>query len=170
MLRALQWLLVNDNYYRNVSIDPDTLSMLPEDGGLTDLRSVTVQSTVDDQELPSAEDLNPYDAHLSRTFDPNTVQRLTEKETVRQSVQDRHSAHPSTAPPTLFWPPCGGTPINEFYTEGHISCAFPTLFPTGAADFIAPRPCAVTVGNYFKHLMIRSVCQAPSLSLLCPEH
>ncbi len=81
MLRALWWLLVNTKYYRNVCIDPDTLSMLPEDGDLTDLNSVTVQSTADDQELPSAEDLKPYDAHLSRTFVPNTVQRLTEQET-----------------------------------------------------------------------------------------
>ncbi len=76
MLRALRWLLVNTKYYRNVRIDRDTLSMLPEDGDLTDLNSVTVQSTADDQELP-----NPYDAHLSRTFVPNTVQRLTEQET-----------------------------------------------------------------------------------------
>ncbi len=154
MLRALQWSLVNNKYYRNVRINPDTLSMLPEDGNLTDLRSVTVQSTADDQELPSAEDLNPYDAHLSRSFVPNTVQWLTEQETIRQSVQDQHSVRPSIAPPTLSWPPSGSTPINEFNTEGYISCAFPTLFPTGAADFIAPRLCAVTVGNYFKHLMM----------------
>ena len=46
-----------------------------------------------------------------------------------------------------------GHPINEFNTEGYISCAFPTLFPTGAADFVAPQPTAVTIGNYFKHLL-----------------
>ncbi len=34
-----------------------------------------------------------------------------------------------------------------------MSCAFPTLFPTGAGNFLAPRERAVTVGNYFKHLM-----------------
>ena len=34
-----------------------------------------------------------------------------------------------------------------------MSCAFPSLFPTGAADFVAPRPRTVTIGNYFKHLM-----------------
>ena len=32
--------------------------------------------------------------------------------------------------------------------------AFPTLFPTGAANFQAARPLAVTIGNYFKHLMM----------------
>ena len=33
-------------------------------------------------------------------------------------------------------------------------CAFPTLFLTGAADFFAPRPRSITIGNYFKHLMM----------------
>ena len=50
--------------------------------------------------------------------------------------------------------PSSGTPINGFNTEGYISCAFPTLFPTGAPDFVAPRPNAVTVSNYFKHLLM----------------
>ena len=60
--------------------------------------------------------------------------------------------------PTVPWPPSSGTPINEFNTEGYISCAFPTLFPTlfptGAADFVAPQPNVVTIGNYFKHLLM----------------
>ena len=30
----------------------------------------------------------------------------------------------------------GGAPINEFTTEGYFSMAFPTLFSTGAADFL----------------------------------
>ena len=58
------------------------------------------------------------------------------------------------SPPTVSWPPSGLIPINEFNTEGYISCAFPTLFPTGAADFVAPCPLAVIVGNYFKHLLL----------------
>ena len=53
----------------------------------------------------------------------------------------------------MSWPPSGATPINELNTEGYISCAFPT-FPTGAADFVAPLPLTVTVGNYFKHLLM----------------
>ena len=53
-----------------------------------------------------------------------------------------------------MWPTAGAAPINEFNTEGYISCAFPTLYPTGAADLLAPRTRIVTVGNYFKHLML----------------
>ena len=85
------------------------------------------------------------------TFVPSTAQTLTEKETIRQSINDQQPHLPSQ---TVPWPPSSGTPINEFITEGYISRAFPTLFPTGAADFVAPRPNAVTVGNYFKHLLI----------------
>ena len=81
--------------------------------------------------------MDPYDAHLPGSFFPSTAQRLTEQETVRQSVQERQADQP-VAPPTVSWPPSGGTPINEFNTEGYISCAFPILFPTGAADFVLP--------------------------------
>ena len=65
----------------------------------------------------------------------------------------RHSGlwQPHQPHPTVPWPPSSGTPINKFNTEGYISCAFPTLFPAGAADFVAPRPNAVTI---FKHLLM----------------
>ena len=79
-----------------------------------------------------------------------TEEERAEQEAIRQSVQERQSNLPST----VAWPPAGETPINEFKTEGYISCAFPTLFPTGAADFVAPRACAVTIGNYLKHLLM----------------
>ena len=54
----------------------------------------------------------------------------------------------------LNWPSTGANPINEFTTEGYISCAFPTLLPNGIADFLAPRQRMVTIGNYFKYLML----------------
>ena len=47
--------------------------------------------------------------------------------------QSSSSRSPSSA--TLMWPSIGGMPINEFTTEDYFTCAFPTLFPTGAADF-----------------------------------
>ena len=50
VLRALQWLLANNIYYRNIRIDPDALALLPEYGDLTSLRSVTVETN--DQEIP----------------------------------------------------------------------------------------------------------------------
>ena len=154
VLHALQWLLANNRYYLNVRINVDALALLPEDGNLNGLHSITLNSTIDDPEPLSAQNEDPYDAHLSASFVPSTTKRMTEQETVRQSVQERQPHQQQVAPPTVSWPPSGATPINEFNTEGYISCAFPTLFPTGAADFVAPRPLAVTVGNYFKHLLM----------------
>ena len=95
MLRALQWLLTNNIYYRNVHIDPDALALLLEDGDLTGLCSTTLESSADEEELPSPQDVDPYDAHLARTFVPNTAQRLTEQETIRQSINEQQPHLPS---------------------------------------------------------------------------
>ena len=59
VLLALQWLLGNNQYYRNVCINPDALALLPEDENLTGLNSVTLDSAADDQEPPSSQDLDP---------------------------------------------------------------------------------------------------------------
>ena len=80
---------------------------------------------------------------------------ITEQETVVKSVEERQSScSASPSPDTLTWPTVGGMPVNEFTTEGYISCAFPTLFPTGAADFSGQQQITVTIGNYLKHLMM----------------
>ena len=50
VLRALQWLVANNIYYRNVHIDPSALALLPEDD-LSGLHSMTVDSPSDDSEL-----------------------------------------------------------------------------------------------------------------------
>ena len=157
VLCALQWLIGN-NYYRSVNIDSDTLAQPPEDGDITGLCSVTLDTPDEEEEPPATQDEDPYDAHLSGTFIPSVARRMTEWETVRQSMHDRKSGH-STATPTVAWPPCGN--LIEFNTEGYISCAFPTLFPTGAAVFVAPRQCEVTAGYYFKHLMMYQDARHP---------
>ena len=46
---ALQWLLANNRYYLNVRINVDALALLPEDGNLNRLHSITLDSTIDDQ-------------------------------------------------------------------------------------------------------------------------
>uniref|UniRef100_A0A1X7VMZ5 Uncharacterized protein n=1 Tax=Amphimedon queenslandica TaxID=400682 RepID=A0A1X7VMZ5_AMPQE len=144
---ALTWLLANNIYYRSigVSVDQNTLASLPEDGDLTDLRTV--------QPAESQGEVTPDDVsteeHYSSSFVPNAAPPATERETIEQAVQSLGQPQSSH----LMWPSIGGTPINEFQTEGYFSMAFPTLFPTGAADFNGIRMNSVTVGNYFTHLM-----------------
>ena len=101
VLRALQWLVANNKYYHSVRINPDALAMLPEDGDLSGLHSVTLGSTDDETGSPSLQDKDedPYSTHLQGSFVPSTTQRMTEQETVRQSVQERQSFHQPVAPP-----------------------------------------------------------------------
>ena len=77
--RALQWLITNNKYYRalNVRIDANALVQLPQDGNLSQLTSVTVESTDTDSLTTSsqstvtppttdatADDSGPYDGHM----------------------------------------------------------------------------------------------------------
>ena len=144
VLRALQWLKEHSKYYHHIKIDHDALSQLPADGELAGLCAVDDVVFNEEEEMHVDEE----DPHDVGTFIPAVARKLTEKETVRKSVIERQC--PEQVVP---WPSVGEVPVNEFTTEGYISCAFPTLFPTGAGDFLAPRQRVVTVGHYFTHLM-----------------
>ncbi len=143
VLRALQWLKTNNIYYKDVKIDMDKQRQLPEDGDLTGLSTVMMEMSINEDTTTEQED--PHAANLTTSFIPITNQKLkgTEKEKIRKSVENRH----------LPWPSSSDVPLNEFTTEGYMSCAFPTLFPTERADFVSPRRRTVTIGNYFTHLM-----------------
>ena len=142
---ALTWLLENNRYYRAnaVHLNEEALQQLPPNGNLTDIRSFHLGDTASEQHE------SPYGAHLSTSFVPNATQQRTEQETVQQSLQDLQSGSSHT----LLWPTIGGAPINEFTTEGYFSMAFPTLFPTGAVDFLGQRCNQVTIGNHFTHFL-----------------
>lgn len=78
-----------------------------------------------------------------------------EQEVVRQSVERTQALSSSSrSPPVVMWPKSGTMPVNEFHTEGYMTCAFPTLFPTDAGDFTAPRERQVTVGICFKYVFL----------------
>lgn len=97
-------------------------------------------------EFPDHDVVDSHNATLSRILIPGLYRTLNEHQTIQQSLQQ--------SSPILTWPRTTQSPINEFTTEGHFTCAFPVLFPTGAADCLAPRMHSITIGNYFKHLLI----------------
>ena len=152
---ALQWLMENNLYYQHISLDDHALALLPENGNLPGLPSIVQDpSQAELMEGEQGDSLHTDDPHFTQTFVPINHQKVTEEEAVKQTVDERQQLPTSSNPRhVLMWPPCEDTPVNEFSTEGYFTCAFPTLFPTGAADFAAPRPREVTIGNYFKHLM-----------------
>lgn len=127
--------------YNDVTIDSNTLEMLPIDDQLTNLSSVSVSS-----ELSSEKD--DHDPYLQSTFVCTSARTFTEQETIQQSIFD-----PQSSQQHVDWP-ASGSPIIEFTTEGYICSAFPTLSAQGSADFLALRQRMVTIASYFKHLML----------------
>ena len=152
MLSTLQWLEANNRYYQDVNIDHSVLARLPIDGKLsTHLPTASIASSNEQDVLPPVLDCddNPASDHLGSTFVPMPSVRMTEQLVIEQSVLQ-------TTPtvPTVSWPSMSSTAINEFTTEGYMSCTFPTFFPTGAADFLTPRHKSVSIANYFKHMLL----------------
>ena len=149
VLRALLWLKQHNKFYHNIEVDHAAVRQLPTDGDLTGL--CTVEQTIFDDQQDLEQPVNDENPNDIGTFVPIAARKITEQESIKNSILERLS---STCKKTVPWPSRGASSVNEFTTEGYISCAFPTLLPTGAGDFVAPRQRAVTIGNYFKHLMM----------------
>ena len=72
-----------------MSIDHDVLGLLPDDGHLSGLVTMAVES--DELEPPAAhQDIPPQDTPLASTFIPMPTTGRTEQQTIRQSVQQHH--------------------------------------------------------------------------------
>ena len=91
VLRALEWLVANNTYYRHITINA---AQLPEDGDLSGLCTVTVVASSEDLE-PSEDDEDPYFADLTRSFVPSAPRRVTEIEAVRHNVHQQDRNQPS---------------------------------------------------------------------------
>ena len=74
-----------------MSIDHDVLGLLPDDGHLSGLVTMAVES--DELEPPAAhQDIPPQDTPLASTFIPMPTTGRTEQQTIRQSVQQHPCA------------------------------------------------------------------------------
>ena len=130
---ALTWLLQNSRYYiaNAIPLNEEALQQLPQDGNVNNItalhlgESSSVQSDLCDDQ---------YRAHLTAT------QQRTEKAAVSSRPAEWIISHPHGA---YYWRS----------SVHHFSMAFPTLFPSGAADFLGERCNQVTIGNYFTHLL-----------------
>uniref|UniRef100_A0A1X7T4J9 DUF6570 domain-containing protein n=1 Tax=Amphimedon queenslandica TaxID=400682 RepID=A0A1X7T4J9_AMPQE len=129
---ALTWLIANNVYYQKIgiSLDQDTLAMLPKDGNPSNLH--TVQPAESQGVTASNDTSTTEEEEVYLSFVPNAAPPATQRETIEQAVQLLGQSQPSH----LTWLSIGGTPINEFLAEVYFSMAFPTLVPTGAADLI----------------------------------
>ena len=73
---------------------------------------MTVTST--EVGYPAQDGEDPYSAHLGSTFIPLPVRGMTEQQAIQHSID--HTQHVNL-PSTI------GSAVNEFTTEGYISCA-----------------------------------------------
>ena len=142
VLDAFIWLKPNNTYFHSISLNHVALAQLPEDGNFTNFSTVRVENQPCDDGNGEPSD-DPYNAFLPGSFVRVAHTRETEQNMVRLALLQSHC--PSQPLP---WPQVSGAAVNEFQTEGYMSLAFPTLFPTGSADFSAPRLHSLTIGYY----------------------
>ena len=131
---ALLWLKSHNVYYHNIAIDESVLSQLPLDGDIANVPTI-VDEAITHENQSTQEDSN--EELLAGTFVPMLPRQTTEEEMIRQSIDRTH----------VSWPHINQTPLNEFRTEGYMSLAFPTLYPTGMGHNIL-HPC-----NYIKDMV-----------------
>lgn len=167
VLRLLRFLKEHNPYYSHIVIRPPGDVDLPEDGDILD-RLPQVVCPTEPGELPVPEPLDAVNDSLDVTADalgitftpdelaqeqnlfvPGVAPGPSELDAVCIAMRDR-SLNKTIGP--LPWPSTG-PPLSEYSTEGLFSMAFPTLFPTGDADFTQPRRKKLDLHEWVKHLI-----------------
>ncbi|KAG4268366.1 hypothetical protein FPRO04_12472 [Fusarium proliferatum] len=158
----LEFLRANHPGYREIVINEEHLSQLPQDGDVTDqlitelIDPVEIEEFLQDDIDEVSGDLNLWDAAAV----PNFIAQERDLTYLRTRLQGGHQTTDlplESAPghePQLEMPHIRSTPLNEFNrSQALLSLAFPTLFPTGEGDFVEPRQRSVTYSDYIERLM-----------------
>ncbi|KAM4067942.1 ATP-dependent DNA helicase PIF1 [Hirsutella rhossiliensis] len=150
----LEHLQLNHPGYRDIFIDAERLSRLPNDGDVVD-QMLTEEVDVPEGVLaeqypiehPDPEAVENADAAGIDDYDaaavPNFIAAQADLERLRAQLEDHEPVPPEQIPlrqAHIEMPNIRSTPLNEFNrSQPLLSLAFPTLYPTGQADFVAPR-------------------------------
>ncbi|PWI63922.1 hypothetical protein PCL_03007 [Purpureocillium lilacinum] len=156
-----QWLdFLCDNHpgYRDITVCPNRMSALPEDGDVLD-QLATVE--VNDPLAANLGDIDNTDIEadeVDQSAVPDLLPEDTEMEALHSHVLGEERDEPLPARPAtqhqLEMPDIRRTPINEFnQSQPLLSLAFPTLFPCGQADFIEPRLRPIKYADYIQHAL-----------------
>ncbi|XP_052129235.1 uncharacterized protein LOC113212961 [Frankliniella occidentalis] len=164
---ALVWLRENNPHYANIDLNEDNLALLPEDGdAFSEVQGYDYEEPDDPPAFnssPPPESATTGSQEVASRQDDAEV--LVENAGVGVAEQGAHGIASSGVPllqhhhqeeqvsAVLDWPSGGSAPVDEFNTPGYVAMAFPTLFPTGAADLSLDRQYRVTPRQYFKHLL-----------------
>src|SRR5277367_5521744 len=144
--------------YRYITISLDRINALPVDGDVSSSFTAIIHHKdppVQDQPTsgePTGQD-QPVSAELpppnSQSMVPNLNITTTEVDLILNEISGRNPI-----PPSLPAPSIRQTLINEAAGKDRIfAMAFPTLYPTGLADFNVPRLRKVDLNDYAQYLM-----------------
>lgn len=145
LLDALHYLQKNNKYYQQINIEINNLHDQPiEQDEIDGLDYLPNNAVADSHQEIEEDEINT----LIHSDVPNILISNN-----RQQVNSAFGFAPSDEN-IINFPTLSESPVNEFDTAGFIVMAFPSLFPTGEADFKQARRTTVTLKEYFEHLML----------------
>ena len=155
VLATLEFKISNALYYKDVHLDLQALHALPLEP--IDVSSLLHHATTpgSDVQLPSptTDDATPSMPIPTSIETSSFVFALPDSRTETEEIRRFASTTPTTPSTSIDWPPIGLSPINEYNTEGLLSMAFPTLFPTGVPMLKQPCLYEVSMQEYALHLI-----------------
>lgn len=160
----LDFLVCNHPDYRDIVFSPARLQSLPEDGDISPLLPVVVDQDATESEeaaLAAGNIPDPVDSDLpppdALSMIPNLGLTETEVDLLMKELAGETPAEPQIQPvpdPAIPAPTIRSTPLDEAAASMRIfAMAFPTLYPTGCADFRSPRLRKVKLKEYARHLL-----------------
>lgn len=161
--RALEWLKMNNPAYHDITISIARLEMLPENGELHDICTVTCSETScgnDRGPAPNQTDPGDIDGDTASGIllnDPPRDIRQEVEDIVSDVVGEDHGEVTINRLKhiTIPWPTRDNTPLSEFTTRNFFTLAFPTLFPYASGDFHVNRPVTCpSMADWARHLML----------------
>ena len=114
---ALQWLIANNIYFRNITIDNAIISSLPQNSNLTNVPTIIFPVDQSDESDQSTHSEDPYTADLSRTFVPGLYQSRTEAENVRRSLENSTVMWPNRGLMNLIWRVILHVPFQHYFLQ-----------------------------------------------------
>ena len=144
----LQYLKVHHPDYRYITISPDRINALPVDGDV----SSSFPTVIDHDDLPAQDQVVQDELAFppnSQSMVPNLDPTMTESDLILNDITGRRPLLPGLPAPSIQ-----ETPIDEASGRHRIfAMAFPTLYPTGNADFNTPRVRTVALNDYAQHML-----------------
>ncbi len=153
---AINWLIDNNQHYKDVSVNLDSLNKLPDCGIPSDLKSIETDDTEQHNSSTAHVDLLNDDADdvvYSEGTEMSSFLPIPQKQ--QQEIIAVQQQLSQIEQPTMSWPKVDhSNPINEYVTPYLATMAFPTLFPDGNGDPTNPSLVRdVSLAERVKHLL-----------------